>query len=77
VSNVRKKGDFEYGKDAEKALLSLLTDQPKTTAELTREMQDQFFKKIHFYTVQRLLIKLSEEGKIKWKIVGRIQLWYY
>ena len=74
---MRKKGDFEYGLDAEMALLSLITDRPKTTAQLAREMKDKFFSKIHYQTVQRLLNNLKRKGKVKWQDVGKMRLWHY
>jgi len=72
---MRKKGDISYGEDAKKMLLSLL-NEPKSIAELTREMQLNFFDKIHYYTVKRLLKEIEEEGILNSKKIGKIRIWW-
>lgn len=73
---MKKKGDWEYREDAEKALLSLVTRYPKTVSQLTREMREDFFSKIHFVTVQRLLGNLKRGGKVRWTDKGKRRLWH-
>lgn len=72
---MRKKGDYTYGDDAKKMLLSLL-DQPKTIAELTKDMKSKYFAKIHYYTVKRLLEEIEQQGLVCSRKVGRTRIWW-
>jgi len=70
---MKKKGDVEYGEEAEKMLYELL-DKPKTIGELTKDMQNRYGLKIHYYTVERLIEELQSQGLIVVKKVSRFKV---
>lgn len=72
---MRKKGAFEYRKDHEEIIYKLVTDVPKTTNAITKEIRSNYFEKIHPATVERLLESLRKSGRIKKFKSGRTQLW--
>lgn len=73
---MRKVGNYEYKEEAERIILSLVTQQPQTIMDITRIARTQFFAKIHPITVKRLLEKLKNDGKIRGKELGRCRTYY-
>lgn len=72
---MRTKGAFEYHEEHEKLLLRVLSkERAQTTNEVTKQFK-KIFAKIDFKTVQRLLEKLFDNGKIKKFKSGKITLW--
>ena len=71
---MRTKKAYEYREEAERILLTIVSDIPFTTHALTQEMRKQF-EKISDVTVKRLLQNLWEKGKIKKIKIGRMVLW--
>ncbi len=72
---MRTKEAFEYKKDAEEKILQFVSLDPKTTNDISKEVKEKFFSKIHPKTVERLLNNLQDQGKIKGNLVGRIKVW--
>ena len=70
---MKKKGDVEYGAEAEKMILELI-DRPKTIGEITREAQETYGLKIHYYTVRRLISELEKQGLIVIRNIGRFKV---
>jgi len=71
---MKKKGDVEYGEEAEKMILELINNQPKTIGEITRETQKTFGLKIHYYTIKRILHELEKQGLIIIRDTGRFKI---
>ena len=71
----RTKEAFEYKEEAENYVLKCVGAKPQTTHAITKLIKKSYFSKIHPRTVERLLIKIQESGKIKGYMVGRIKAW--
>lgn len=72
---MRTNGSFEYNKEAEKIILSLVDVFPKSTTTITQEAKSKYFAKISPHTVKRLLINLKEKGQIKCLPMKKVILW--
>jgi len=71
----RTQNSFEYKEYHEELIEKLVTETPKTTNAITLGAKEIYFKKIHNFTVNRLLNNLYDKGRIKKFSVGRIILW--
>lgn len=71
----RTKGAYEYKEDAEEMIFSVVSNYPKSTNSIYKEVKKKFFSNIHHGTVKRLLENLRDKGKIKSFKVGRVIVW--
>jgi len=71
---MKRKGDVEYGEEAEKMILELITNQPKTIGEITQAAHKTYGLKIHYYTIKRILHELERQGLITIRDTGRFKI---
>lgn len=68
----RPKNSFDYD---ENDILKYITSEPKNTIEIKREAM-VVSEKISWITVQNMLKRLKNNGKIKGRRIGKIYIWY-
>jgi hypothetical protein len=61
----RPEGTLEYKKDAEEKILKLIEIYPQTTNAIKEKAKENYWAKVHFHTVGRMLENLRKKGLIR------------
>lgn len=72
---MKTKGSYEYGEDAEKIVLSYVSDIPRTSNDIKNRLRENVFSKIERETVKRLLENLYKKGMVKKQPACGFVLW--
>lgn len=72
---MKTKGSYEYGEDAEKIVLSYVSDIPRTSNDIKNRLRENVFSKIERETVKRMLESLHKKGLVKKQPACGFVLW--
>ena len=69
---MRKRGDYTY---KQSDFIALVSKEPKSTQDLMK-LHNKTNHNLSWNTLQAVLTRLKNEGKIKGKRIGRTNIWW-